>query len=81
MSETWTVHQVTEALHDPRVQRALRVALRDRAICAEFRRRRRTWPAGRVIRELAAEYAMGEESIRSIVYHKLPALKRLERRA
>jgi len=71
----YDLRHVIAAMHDVRVQRALRIALRDAEILRSFRKRKAKERPGVILTELAEEYGLSEEHIRSIVYRKLPALR------
>ena len=64
----YTISELQAGLNDERVRRSLDLALRDQAI-RRFRRRGNTRVED-VVRELAEEYYLSEERVRSIVYKK-----------
>lgn len=74
---SFEVQHLVEAMQDPRVQRALRMAMRDRAIARRVEEVRRDEGVGigEAIVRVAEEVCLSEEHVRSIVYRKLVVLK------
>ena len=64
------INDFMEVLRDPRVERTLALALRDRAIRQAFQQMRRTETVDACVLALAGQYLLSEEHIRTIIYRK-----------
>ena len=65
-----TSADILDALSNPRVLRAIEIALRDRAIRREFQRLRGNMTSTKAVLALSASYYLSEEHIRTIIYRK-----------
>lgn len=71
MDHPLDARKVLEALQDPRVAHALEKAYRDRQIRASYKSmRERGVRVADAVEQLAEEFLLSEERIRSIVYNK-----------